>query len=163
MWTLHFSNYSLLQWRSTAVHSKHINSASLTPHFSLFVCSVYSTVLPIVVCRCDTWAVTVSTEHKLNFFELMCSCKVYDLRWRQQKNTGERYIQKSFAVSILIHYIPDSGQRRLEVVCLQAGPQGIVVQSPWETRDLSLFRRGQSVSGATQPPVQRVLAGIPLW
>jgi hypothetical protein len=88
-------------------------------------------------------------------------CKVFDLRWRQQQNTGERYTQKSFAVCILIHYIPESGQRHLEVVCIHAGPPGIVVQSPLEKRDLSDLRRGQNVPGANQPPVERVLAGIP--
>ena len=64
---------------------------------------MFSTVLPGVLCRCDTWSVTISTEHKLNSFELRCSCKVLDLRWRQQQNTGERYIYRSFAVCIPIH------------------------------------------------------------
>lgn len=63
-----------------------------------------------------------------------------------------------------VTYIPVSGQRRVEVPCLQAGPLGIVVQSPRQKQEICLYSEEARVFlGATQLPVERVLAGIPTW
>ena len=149
-WTLLFTSYLLFLWRSSAVNLKHINSAILQDSPLIFpylfaLCAVQFYPL------CDALSLTVSTEHKLNIFQLSCSCKMLDLRWRQQQNTGERYIQKSFAACILIHVTlrtyrwADSAALRCLVYRLDHWE--LWFSPPSETRDLSVFRRSQSVSG----------------
>jgi len=137
----------------------------------LYRCDTFSKcsiAVPALLYRCDTWSLTVGKESKLNVLELRYSCKVLDLRWKQQQKTEERYIKRSFAVSILIHVNlcryrrADSTALRWLVYRLQHRELRL---SPPEKQKICLYLvgRGQSISGGTQPLVQRALAVIPLW
>jgi hypothetical protein len=49
---------------------------------------IYRTIiLPVVLCGCETWSLTLREEHRLRMFENMVLWKIFEPRWDEV--TGE--------------------------------------------------------------------------
>ena len=58
--------------------------------------NTYKTIiLPVVMCGCETWSLTLREDHRLRVFENKVLRKIFGLRETKLQENGENYIMLS--------------------------------------------------------------------
>jgi len=58
-------------------------------------------IVPVVLCGCETWSLTLKKEHRLRVFQNGCSGKYLELRGRKWQKAGEDCIVRVFVTFTL--------------------------------------------------------------
>jgi hypothetical protein len=58
-------------------------------------------ILPVVLCGCETWSLTLREEHRLRVFENRVLRRIFGLKRDEVMQNGENYIMRSFVISTL--------------------------------------------------------------
>ena len=59
-------------------------------------------ILPIVLCGCETWSLTLREEHRLRVFGNRVLRRIFRPKWSEVKGNGEKYI----IISLVIYSSP---------------------------------------------------------
>jgi hypothetical protein len=61
-------------------------------------------ILPVLLCGCETWSLTLREQHRLRVFENMMLRRIFGAKRAEVTGVGENYIMRNF-ITCTIHQV----------------------------------------------------------